>query len=373
MILSAAHICPRRGLIGLQPPEADLLSRAGSVADSLGLGRLYVPLLEESLSGPTPERIRFIDGLISALDGLERTGLGVWLIPLANRVLGLDWLAAHLVKAQVSPLVRPSFFQRRLRQHRALDWWSDPPLIAKRIKMFQEVCAALSGHPAVSGWLLLDQAWEIVRPEPAAADLVLRSLIGEIRERDEQAQVGLGLGWRELLEPGLVSGLAGLVDRLRLAGLEKRPNGLEASEGLAGDLMLAAYFGALAGWLWERPIEVEVGWRPLAKGPAREEALERAALKLGAQDLEGLCWLSLTDPEPARAEEPPWSLRPGLDRSGLLDSALEPREGTEELLEALKRGAPDEQARGFIDLGPEEYLSAPAAHLARLWEHFFWD
>lgn len=49
MLISATYICPARGLAGLEPPEPVLLGRNARTANSPGLDRLLIPVLEESL------------------------------------------------------------------------------------------------------------------------------------------------------------------------------------------------------------------------------------------------------------------------------------------------------------------------------------
>ena len=82
----------------------------------------------------------------------------------------------------------------------------------------------------------MDRALEWVRPNSEVADLVLKSYLGEIRERDEQAVVYQGIGWQELLYPETVQLLAPQVDGLRLAGRQIQPPGIERPEDLAKNM-----------------------------------------------------------------------------------------------------------------------------------------
>ncbi|MBW2619526.1 MAG: hypothetical protein JRC92_11690, partial [Deltaproteobacteria bacterium] len=335
MNLSAAYLCPVRGVAGLEPPEPAALRRAGRVARQMGLSRLDLPLPEEALIQSPKAVVRYLDGMAAALDAVADAGLSARLIPCATRLLGMIWLAPHLAKPQRSASAEPVFLAGRLRRHQPLDWWADPDLIHKKIRLFREAVSALAGHPGLSGWVLLDRAFDLIRPEAQAAELVLRSLIAEIRERDEAAELTLGLSWTELAIPELVSPLVGLVDLIRLAGLEERPGFSGVKAGLSGDLALAAFLGLMADWLWGRDVEMEVGWG-LAGEESRTDDLEEAAQSWGGSDLAGLGWLTLVDPYPQRTAEPPWRLRRNLARSGLLSPDLEPKGWAENLLSSLQ-------------------------------------
>jgi hypothetical protein len=80
MLASASYVCPIRGLAGLEPPEPTRLLQAAKAAKGLGIDRLMIPVLEESLSGSTSAKVGFLDGLINSLDQVEQAGLGAWLI-----------------------------------------------------------------------------------------------------------------------------------------------------------------------------------------------------------------------------------------------------------------------------------------------------
>ena len=369
MMISATYICPIKGLASLEPPEPARLGQAARVAKNLGLERLLLPVLEESLLGTTKAKVRFFDGLIEALDQLSEAGLTAWLIAPARRLLGLDWVPPHLVKAVRDPRAGRIFLEGRLRNLWPYNWWNDLSILQKRIKNFRELVAAVSSHPALKGWLIMDRALEWSRPDPEVADLVLKSYLAEIRERDESGIIYMGLGWSELLEPEMAQALAQQVDGVRISGLESLPQGLNSIAGLAGELLMASCLGTLSQWIFGRPIEVEVGWGLSDKAGDPEEILE-AGKRLAKLGLAGVTWLSLIDPEPRLHTQPPWGQRPGLERVGLLGQDLEPKEWVELLLKEIRTTEIRHEDKDFIDLSPEEYLTDPQPHLFRLWEHF---
>ncbi len=369
MILAATYVCPLRGLISLEPPEPARLSEAARTAAALGLSRIFLPILEECLIGPVNRKIRFLDGLIKALDRLGEAGLKAWLAPLAEKVLDLNFRPPHLLRAGESVSAEPVFSAGRLKRLRPLHWWREPALIQKRLKMFQGLVSSLSCHPALEGWLLLDGALELERPGIQAADLVLRSLVGEIKDQDERAGLSLGVGWPELTSPELVGVLAPQVAGLRLGGSSNRPLGLDSAAGLADEIIWAAFSGGLGAWLWPRPVAVETGWAGPGTGDQGGDIV-RAGQVLAGQGLAGLSWLSLIDPEAMTAHEPPWILKPGLEKVGLLDCGGEPKAWVEPLLEAVTSTLPRAGADDFIDLDQEEYGLDPQKHLPRLWGRF---
>lgn len=260
MLITANYICPVRGLVGLEPPEPVRLGRAARAAKSFGLNRLMLPVLEEALVISRKATVHYLDGLIRALDQLDEAGLPVCLIAPAQKTLGLNWVPPHLVKANPDPNADPVFVDGRVRNLQSFNWWEDPSIIQKRIKAFHELVNAASGHPALSGWLILDRSLEWSRPELEQADLVFKAFMAEIRECDETGIILLGLGWSELLDPEIAQLLSRQVNGMYLSGGERKLPGITAHAGLAGELELASYLGTMAGWLFRRPTEIEIGW-----------------------------------------------------------------------------------------------------------------
>jgi hypothetical protein len=370
MMISATYICPVRGLAGLEPPEPARLRQAARVAKGLGLERLMVPVLEESLMGTSRDKVGFLDGLIQALDKIAEAGLPVWLIAPAQKVLDLNWAPPDLVKANRDPNADPVFVDGRVRNLRSFDWWEDPSVIQKRIRAFHELVDAVSGHPALTGWLILDRALEWSRPDLEQADLVLKAFMAEIRERDETGTIFLGLGWPELLDPEMAQVLARQVDGVYISGGERKPPGITARAGLAGELELASYLGTMARWLLERPTEIEIGWGMLDNANEHEETAE-GFKRLAGQGVAGTNWISLIDPELPLHSHPPWVLRSGLERIGLLNQGMEPKEQVETWLENIESIEPSDDVYDFIDIGKQEYLDDPHTHLRRVWNHFW--
>jgi len=120
MLISATYICPIRGLAGLEPPEPILLGQAARVAKGMGLEQLMLPVLEEALLGTSRTKIGFLDRLIQSLDQVAEAGLKTWLIAPAQRVLGLDWVPPHLVRAVCDPQAGPVFVEGRIKNLRPL-------------------------------------------------------------------------------------------------------------------------------------------------------------------------------------------------------------------------------------------------------------
>jgi hypothetical protein len=369
MLISANYICPVKGLTGLEPPEPIQLGKAVGVAKSLGLARLTMPVLEESLMGTSRAKVGFLDGLIHALDQVAEAGLTAWLIAPAQRVLGLDWVPSHLVGSVQDPKADPVFMGGRIRKLRSFHWWETPSIIQKRISLFSELVAACSGHPCLTGWLILDRFLEWARPDLQVADLVLKSFIAEIRERDESGSICISLGWSELLYPEMAQSLASQVDGIRIGGCENQPPGIVKQVGLAGELTMAAYLGTLARWLIGQPVEIEIGWGVLNTIGETEENRE-GFKRLAYQGLAGANWVSLIDPEPRLYSHPPWALRHGLERIGLIDHGLEPKEQVEAWFKETVSIEPKDEINDFIDISRDEYLDDPRTHLPRLWDHF---
>lgn len=369
MLISATYLCPIRGLAGLEAPEPNRLGEAAKIARGLGIAQLHLPVLEESLAGHVRAKVRFLDGLIQCLDRADEAGMKVRVILPAQRLLGLYWAPPYLVRPLRSEKGIPVFVRGEIRTMGPFDWWGNPGLMERRIRSFRELLSALCGHPALSGWLVLDRALEWPRPAKEAAWYFLKSLAEEIRTRDERGLLYLGAGWGELQEPELMQSMAHEAQGLRIGGLEERPERLERTAGLAGDLRMAAYLGSLAQWLFKQATEVEIGWG-LTTGQDEPEEISASAGMLAEQGLAGVVWTTLVDPEPGLRREPPWLLRPGSERLGLLQEDLEPKSWVEDLIKEIQSGAEPGKGRDFFDLSPEEYAAGPRTHLSRLWGHF---
>ncbi len=369
MPVSATYVCPIRGLANLEPPEPERLRQAASAAKELGVERLLIPVLEESLIRSTRFTVGFLDGLVYALNQVDEAGLKAWLVAPAQKVLGLDWVPPYLVRAVRDPDADRVFVDGKVRRLRPIDWWTDPSVIQRRIRALAEVVNAVHGHPALTGWLLLDRALDWARPGPQAAEWVYRSFAAEIRQKEEKCCICLGLGWAEFLEPPLAKGLADQTERVRISGLETWPRVLGKPGGSADELLLASYLATLGNWLFGHPTEVEIGWDLPDPKSSREQRIRIDDEKI-VHGLSVSHWLSLADPEPSIAPHPPWSLRSGLESAGLLDCALTPKEGVEVWMREAFSQAPSEGGHDFIDVSREEYLSDPATHFPRMWDHF---
>lgn len=369
MQISATYICPIRGLVGLEPPEPARLGRAAKVAKSLGLERLLLPVLEEPLLQGTKAKVKYLDGLVKALDQVAEARLKAWLIAPAQRILGLNFVAPYLVRGVRDPKAGKVFMDGRIRNLWPFSWWADPFIFQKRIRLLCEVVTAIHGHTALTGWLILDRALEWARPELHVAEIVLRSYLAEIRERDESGTIYMGLGWSELLDPQMPQVLAAEVDGFRMSGSESEQLGLKKREDLVGELLMAAYLGTVTQWLFRRPIEVEIGWSLLEEMRESEEIIE-SARRLNGQGLDGVSWLSLVDPDPPLSTKPPWSLWTRLGYVGLLNHALDPKEHVECLINELRLSDSKNRIDDFIDISPEEYIADPRTQLPRLWDHF---
>jgi hypothetical protein len=369
MEFSAVYICPVRGLAGLLAPEPKRLSHAAGAARSLGIEELFIPVLEESLLSSGKRKITYLDGLVQALDQLEANGLRACLILPARKILGLNWVMPDLAKAFPETDADPVFVAGRVRKLRPSEWWADPFVIQKSVRALREALRAVRGHPALRGSSVLDRVLEWGKPDGEAAYLFLKALEGEIREGGGKEGLEMGFGWCELLKPQTVNRLSADVERLRIAGLEDAPPGFDSPGSLAEEVLLAAFLGSMASWLFKKPIGVELGWT-LLKEKSDGEALIEHGLRLARQGLRGVAWITLVDPDPLLHKAPPWGLHSGLEQCGLLDRDLEPKLWVEDWIREVKRQEPRKNPNEFIDLTEEEYLEEPEMHLRRLWRHF---
>jgi hypothetical protein len=369
MKISALYVCPVRGLLRFEPPEPRRLEQAARTAKSLGLEKLYLPVMEAALVGKHRGKVAYLDGIVQALDRLAQAGISAWLVAPCYRALGVVWPAPYMVTPIQNHLGDPLFLDGRVRYLRAFDWWREAATVQKRIFGLREVASASQGHPALSGWVIMDRDFEWARPELQEAEFVLKSFVTEIREKHERGSVYLGIGWQELLHPEIVQELSKEVDGLRIAGFEKAPPGFEGEDSPSTELLRTAYVGALARWLSKKPVQIEIGWG------LREKIQDYAGWfetgkKFATQRLEGGIWFNLCDPEPSLYADPPWTIYPDLEGKGLLDQRLNPKDWVEDWINETDAVMPLDKSSDFLDLSPEEYRSDPEMHFQRLWHHF---
>ncbi|MCF8145659.1 MAG: hypothetical protein K9N21_17245 [Deltaproteobacteria bacterium] len=369
MWASAIYICPVRGLADLEPPHPVYLGRTAGIARSLGLDRLMIPVLEESLLRANRHKVRFLDGLIQGLDQVEDAGIKVWLLAPAQRILGVEWVAPYLVRGSLDSRSTPVFVDGAMRPLRPFTWWADPSIVRKRLECFRELVAAIGGHPALAGWVIMDRIVEWSKPESQSADLILKSYCAEIRAHDEAGEICLSLDMSGLLYPQLIRMLARQVDALYLRGMDADFKEWKRRDDLTEEVSLASYLCSMAHWLFGKQVSPEIGWAMMSDMDVREETLASVSV-FGRQGGAGLTWLNLIDPEKHLHSRPPWNVQPGYEKTGLLDWGGEPKKGVEALIKEIRSNPHQSSAIDFIDIDQQEYLTDPATHLRRLWDHF---
>lgn len=368
MNLSSTYICPDNGLVDLDPPEVDLAYKTARSGLGLGVERLILPVVEESLTGSPRSRMDYLDGLIGVLEVIHEAGAKVALMPFPQRIMGLDLATRDLVRPKHWLGAKPVFTEGKLRELKDLDWWRFPRVISRRIATFRELASAVSDHPAISDWVLLNRWFDRVRPDATALDLVLKSLIAEIRERDEEVGLNLGISATEIFGPELIRSSQGLVDGFLLAGAEKLPGSLSPSDPVH-ELGAMSYAACLVHWLTGLESEIQLGWVFHGRRTDQEKAAEWAD-RLIAPGVGGISWISLQDPSPEIIDQPPWRTVPGLATIGLFDRNREPKGWTEAIAEAVGGVKESRVSTDFIDLDNEEYLRDPGFHGTRLWDRF---
>jgi hypothetical protein len=369
VFFSATYICPVRGLAEHKAPDPERLYQSARVAKGLGIERLLLPVLEESLLGTGREMVTFLDEIITSLDKINDAGVAALFVAPAQRILGLDWVPPYLVRGSQDPKADPVFVDGRLRNLRPFGWWKDLSIIQKRLRVFRELVVATIGHPAITGWLIMDRALSWSRPDKKVAELILKSYLAEIRERDENIEVTLSFEWPEFLQPDMAKVLAVQVNGVRMGGLDIRPVELEGSAGPSGKLLAASYLGALGQWLFDKPVIVETRLDIMDKTQAPEE-IAAGFKRMALQGLAGINWTTLVDPAPHIYDQPPWSLQQDLKHAGMLDQRLKPKRGMEFWVNEMRSTKVKDGSYAFVDISQTQYMKSPDTHFHRLWEHF---
>lgn len=146
-------------------------------------------MLEEALLKPVKEKVRYLDGLVRALDQAAEAKMRIALLAPAQHLLGLEWVAPFLVRPGKATRAPTVFVEKKVRNLLPFNWWQDPTLIQKRIALFRELVAAVSGHPAVTAWFIFDRFLEWSQPEAQQADWLLKAVLAELKERNSQEQI----------------------------------------------------------------------------------------------------------------------------------------------------------------------------------------
>lgn len=364
MDLYAGYICPVRGIADLQAPDPRVLGETAVRVRAMGITGLVLPVLEEALLQALRSRVAYLDGLILALDRAEDAGMRVRLRAPARRVLGCDFAPSYLVRPGGDPEGPLVFTGGKLRRLSPYAWWEDMSVVQRRVRLFRELVGAIEGHPALGGYILLDRDLDGVRPSADAAETLLRTLLAELEEGEEGGPSAfLGIGWEEVLDPGLVRGLSRYVRGLFVGGLETLSDGPVRGRG-AG-----TFVSVMAQWLFGLPVVSEPGRFKMEELP-RGDALLEALLTLARRGPEGLCFATLRDPEPWLADAPPFSLDKDLCCMGLMDRGGRPKGDLEAMLALLSVEKGGEERDAWIDIRPEAYAEDPEGHLRRLWDRF---
>jgi hypothetical protein len=80
--------------------------------------------------------------------------------------------------------------------------------------------------------------------------------------------------------------------------------------------------------------------------------------------------LNLVDPEPRLYKQPPWVLKPTLERIDILDYGEKPKEHMHTCFKKLCFRELRYKMDDFIDISSEEYMAEPQIQLAGLWGNF---
>jgi len=323
-------------------------------------------VLEEALLKPVKEKVRYLDGLVRALDRAAEAKMPIALIAPAQRLLGLEWVAPFLVRPVKAISAPKVFVDRKVRNLLPFDWWQDPGLLQKRIALFRELAGAVSGHPAVTAWFLFDRFLEWSTPEAQQADWLLKAFLAELKERNNQAQTFLNLDWSALLDPDPIKTLVDQVHGICLTGFDFWPQDLEPP---AHEFLHGAFLGLLGQWIFKTSVELEIGWTLLGHAYDPQALMESGSL-LARQGVNGLNWLTLADPTAGLHLDPPWNLNPDLANLGLLDQALDPKTEWNAWFKQWSSQKAGQNPFDFIDINVTAYLSDPKTHFNRLWEHF---
>lgn len=369
MIISSNYICPVNGLMDFKSPDSVKLENAVKAARDLGIDRLIIPVPEEALLQPARTRNKYLDGLAATLEIINDNGLRADLQGPAQRIAGLDWTPPYMVKPQTGESARPVYTSGKRRNLPPFDWWKNPSTVKNRIALFREITSAVSGHPGLSAWILMDGVLTWSRPDSRSCEFILKSYVAEIHEKDSSAQIQISSSWRELADPFLLLDLLREVDGIFVKDLDSSNSANRSVDNLESEILWTAYLGTMAEWICDRPAIVETGWL----NAGANINYDMAAISFGRlsqQGVKGVCWVNLIDPETTVANQTPWNETRDAKKAGLFDPYLDPKPGVEEWIQEIRRNEPGKNSRDFIDISRDEYLESPRTHLYRLWDHF---
>jgi hypothetical protein len=302
---------------------------------------------------------------------------------------GLNWIPPWALWAKEGDLPHSVFSQGKIRHNLPRNFYKDPEILEAQALLVREVSGALQGHPAVWAWDLGNSPSSVVTPpDRDSASLWLRVMTEELRSRDENIPVTLGMTEKNLWEDPFLRPreTANHLDFLSIQAYSYSSNFSSGPE----DALLPPFLAILVQWLGPKDILVSgLGvptepvprpeWMRKRTEPERtlpEEAagafFQSALDRLREAGMMGALVSFFSDFASVLWEDPPLDEAILERHMGTYRADGSPKEFLPLLGEqsSLSRQPSPAEPPSWIDISPEEYEEAPELHIRRLYGNY---
>jgi endo-1,4-beta-mannosidase len=306
-------------------------------------------------------------------------GLKLWVTLFTGHVHGANWLPAWMVRSNIGDGSIPTIVSSITSNRMPRNPYIEEDVLDAQHRFIREVLAALQGHPALWGWDLGNQPSSLFRPAHRAHGMKwLKAMVEEIRSRDQEHSITLGLHQADLEEDrGMGPAEVGQV--CDLISIQGHPAFTPWSRGPA-DPLFPLFLAALTRWLgegaevWISGLGVPTGLEDADRFSVDEEEAARYASEslegLRRYDVSGALWWCYGDYAYAVCARPPFDDRPHERSFGLVTRDGRPKATVEAICGMSRDRGGEILPSEWIDLEPQEYWRDPAGEIKRLYERF---
>lgn len=331
---------------------------------------------------PEPQRVnlKVLDRLVELAQYAEDRGLKLWVTFFTGHVHGANWLPAWMVRSDMGEGPFPLIVSSVSSPLSPGNPYVETDIQEAQRLLIREVMAALHGHQALWGWDLGNMPSNLFRPlDREQGRRWLQEMAGEIRSKDQEHPVTLGLHQADLEEDrGMAP--ADVAEVCDVISMQAYPSLASWSAGPA-DSYFSPFVAALTRWLGEGK-EVWISALGISTRGEDEESRfsvdEDTAAKYAVESLEalrrygfpGALWWCYGDYTPALWGRPPYKDRPQERASGIIRHDWRPKLLVEALCGVGKSRGKEVLPSDWIDLEPEDYWKNPGSEIRRLYRRF---
>ena len=201
-LIGINYLPQKKGFFFWNNFEHDEIRKDLAIIAEYGFNPVRIFLLWDSFQ-PTPKKIS-VNALKSLVDLAEIAyEMELKILPtlFVGHLRGINYLPAWIVKTTTEKSRFPTFVNGELGYYKVYNFFEDREMMNYQKLFVKEVVNALYGHPAIWGWDLGNELSNIViSPTKDSALIWIDKMIEEIKRKDEDHPVTLGLSQTDLEE-----------------------------------------------------------------------------------------------------------------------------------------------------------------------------